>query len=321
MSTDFTGEGTYECQLDDAAKKTAKSQLNENPKERASQIEKLRTWLKQQPHLTCRTDDHFLLRFLRRAKFSQLLAQELIENFVKIRCSPSYGVTDWFKGNNVNNAELMRMLELGTNIPLPGRDDKDRKVILIRTAGASPEDFELTMRMGFMVIDLLLRDELNQIHGFVVFLDFTHFTKEHAGKWGVGTIKKAMKCWQDTYPIRNKGINYYNTPTLFNAIFDIFKMFMKQKLRDRIHFHKGDLKSLHKEIPKAILPEEYGGKAGPLQKIIDDWKDYVMKNADEFDMMEKLDFDERKMPKPIGDGGGEEDGWGMVGSFRKLTTD
>lgn len=39
---------------------------------------------------------------------------------------------------------------------------------------------------------------------------------------------------QDTYPMRYKAVNYYNTPTLFNALFEIFKYFMKEKIKKRV---------------------------------------------------------------------------------------
>jgi hypothetical protein len=33
------------------------------------------------------------------------------------------------------------------------------------------------------------------------------------------------------------------------------------------HLH-ADFESLHKEVPKRLLPQEYGGEAGPLEVLI-----------------------------------------------------
>ena len=49
------GEGTYVCTLDDSTLKKAKDELNEDPVQRASQIETFRQWVKSQPHLKSRT--------------------------------------------------------------------------------------------------------------------------------------------------------------------------------------------------------------------------------------------------------------------------
>jgi hypothetical protein len=35
----------------------------------------------------------------------------------------------------------------------------------------------------------------------------------------------------------------------------------------QMHIH-ADFESLYKEVPKRLLPEEYGGEAGPLEVII-----------------------------------------------------
>ncbi len=45
----------YVCTLDDKTAKKAKDELHEDPKERLSQVETFRKWIKQQPHLRCPT--------------------------------------------------------------------------------------------------------------------------------------------------------------------------------------------------------------------------------------------------------------------------
>ncbi len=49
------GEGSYVCTLDEKTLEKAKKELNEDPKQRASQIEAFREWVKTQPHITSRT--------------------------------------------------------------------------------------------------------------------------------------------------------------------------------------------------------------------------------------------------------------------------
>ena len=45
----------YECQLDEYSLKKAITELHEDPKQRLSSIQTLRTWVRSQPHFTCRT--------------------------------------------------------------------------------------------------------------------------------------------------------------------------------------------------------------------------------------------------------------------------
>ena len=39
---------------------------------------------------------------------------------------------------------------------------------------------------------------------------------------------------QDVYPSRTKSINYINTGSIFNAVFEISKYFMKEKTKKRV---------------------------------------------------------------------------------------
>ncbi len=43
---------------------------------------------------------------------------------------------------------------------------------------------------------------------------------------------------QDMYPVRIKGINYYNTPKIFEAVFSIMKVFLKDKIKNRVYLRK-----------------------------------------------------------------------------------
>ncbi|XP_013412324.1 alpha-tocopherol transfer protein-like [Lingula anatina] len=317
----MAGEGTYQWSLDDDSLKKAAKELNEDSKQRASQIDSLRTWVKKQPHLTSRTDDAFLLRFLRTSKFSMLRAQQMLDKFCTVRSSQEKGVPLWFNDLDPEDPKILELLDIGTCLPLPGRDDQNRKVMLYRTGAFDPKvhDFSDVMRLGFITTDILLMDELNQIHGFVILLDFSEFGMSHVTCWGPDTVSKAMMCWQDCYPTRNKAINYYNTPTLFNVVFELFKLVMKEKYKQRLHFHWSSQESLHKQVPQRMLPTYMGGTAGTLQEIIQDWKVHVLKNKEEISRNARCAVDEEKRPAPEKDGG--EGGWGIVGSFRKLALD
>ena len=44
----------YVCTLSPACLKQAKDELNEDPKDRLSSIQKLRDWINSQPHMVCR---------------------------------------------------------------------------------------------------------------------------------------------------------------------------------------------------------------------------------------------------------------------------
>lgn len=79
------------------------------------------------------------------------------------------------------------------------------------------------------------------------------------------------------------------------------------------------MESLYKNIPKEMLPSEYGGEAGPIQNIIDQWEKKINDYRDYF-LEEEANYgtDEKKRPgKPKS----AETLFGIEGSFRKLEVD
>ena len=49
-----TADIPYKCTLDEKTLEKAKEELNEDPKQRMSQIETFRDWIKSQPHIKSR---------------------------------------------------------------------------------------------------------------------------------------------------------------------------------------------------------------------------------------------------------------------------
>lgn len=79
--------------------------------------------------------------------------------------------------------------------------------------------------------------------------------------------------------------------------------------------HGDDIKSVYKFIPQRVLPAEYGGEAGPIQDIIDDWEKQIVSIRSYISEMDSYAADETKRPS---DGINNMD---MGGSFRNLNVD
>lgn len=79
-----------------------------------------------------------------------------------------------------------------------------------------------------------------------------------------------------------------------------------------------NLEELYEEVPKEILPEEYGGQGGKLDDLIADCKTKLEKYRDWFLEDQNYGTDESKRPgKPKS----AESVFGLEGSFRQLSVD
>lgn len=51
-----------------------------------------------------------------------------------------------------------------------------------------------------------------------------------------------------------------------DTVVNFVKPFLKEKIKQRIHFHS-NLESLYKFVPQKMLPNEYGGEAGACKDL------------------------------------------------------
>ncbi|XP_073969356.1 retinol-binding protein pinta-like isoform X2 [Rhodnius prolixus] len=248
--------------------------LNETQEAKEQGLEALRKWLTINAHLHAKSDDYNLIRFLRATKFNYEQAQKKISNFYILRGT----APEWFHNRNPNLPEIQKLLEIGVFLPLLERDDKGRMIIFIRVAAHNPylHKQDDVFKVGMMTLDLALdKMEDVSVYGVVAIFDMDGVSYGHARQLTTSMIRKAVHSWQDCYPVRVKGLHFINSPVYINVVLNIFRRFMRQKMRSRVHVHGYDRKSLHNIVPKELLPEEYGGSNGKLQHLIDFWKKEV----------------------------------------------
>lgn len=237
---------------------------------RRAAVEELRTWVMDQPHLNARTDDWSLTCFLRGCKYKQDRARRKITSYYEMRSR----VPEWFNQRDPTLPPLMDLLKLGVFLPLRNKDEEGRTVVLIRAAVHDPYKQKQSdvFKIGKMLVDLLLEtDEIISIYGVFAIVDLQGVTLGHALQLTPPVIKKAVHAWQDCYPVRTRSMEFINAPVYVNVVLNIFRKFMNDKLKKRVHVHSKSLVALHKVVSPSILPEEYGGTCGTLQELKDYW--------------------------------------------------
>ena len=89
--------------------KLAADELNENPERTQSDIDGLRNWINQSPHLNSRTDDQFLVAFLRGCKFSLEKAKQKLDLFYTVRTH----APELIRNRDPMNNHVIEMIRLG----------------------------------------------------------------------------------------------------------------------------------------------------------------------------------------------------------------
>ncbi|XP_078722425.1 alpha-tocopherol transfer protein-like [Lampetra fluviatilis] len=275
---DPSTEGTYVCRFSPHLVEVARQELQEKPEWRLRDIQALRDMLKEHPEIPAPTDDGFLLRFLRARKFDYDKALLLIDNYYKCRrVWPDVFV-------NFYPSSVRHVLEAGVVTALPQPDAQGRRIIVLRPGLWNPAVAPATdmLRVLYMTLEMLVRQEETQVCGLVVLADYAGLGLAHASHLGPAFARRVATVLQDAFPVRVKAVNIFNEPIIMKAIFAIVKPFLKEKLQKRYYFHGSDLSSLHRSLPPGVLPNEYGGAAGPLDAqrwalTLLDWEPFFLR--------------------------------------------
>jgi len=250
-------------------RRVAETELHESPKTRKRALRELRDWLKAQPHISgCRTDNNFLLRFLRMKKFESAETIKVLDKYLKMR-SQNPG---WFANLDINEPKLNQLISDGYCFVLPERDSKGRKVVYSRASTMDANLFTAAdvMRAHLLTFEALLEDEDVQVNGVTYVFDERDVNWSHISVWTPSEVSKAFSCCERALPLRHREIHFVHLPWTMSLVFQFAKSLLSHKLRERLRTHS-NFDKLAEHVPASILPAEVGGRV-PMSEMIDQWK-------------------------------------------------
>jgi hypothetical protein len=191
---------TYEvpCNLDCETLERAVHELNEKDTNQvAVDIGYIRNWLLKQTHIKSRTDDQFILMFLRFSKFSYLKCQQLIEHYWTNRTKMS----DVFnvRKDLLNECSVfMEIAYLGDFIWLPKIDKFGRRLNILRASKWNLDKYDWNdyFRYKLCCNDLICEDPRVQINGVVFLADLGGLNSSHASVATPDNCKKMVEALQ-----------------------------------------------------------------------------------------------------------------------------
>lgn len=282
-----------ELELSDLALKTARKELREDRSAREQCLEQLLNWLnKNEDVQNVRTDDRFLLRFLRAKKFSVPMAQQIILKYLNLkRVFPQMTANLDYKSKSVHE-----ILTNGYLTVSPVRDQHGRRVIIIRAckylftlfsfsksfnwirlhilffvACFNPKIYTSydMAKAHFVALETLLEDPENQVLGFTHICDITGITAAHITNWSPTDFSRILNWGEQSVPARHKAVHMINVPHAVKFVLDFAKSKVSAKMKDRFQVHT-NMYELHKKVDKSCLPIELGGNI-PMSEMIEYW--------------------------------------------------
>lgn len=311
---------TYKFTLSEQFRTLAKEELREEDGNRLDTINQLRDWIVKNPAIKhCRTDDIFLLKFLRFRKFAVHQAGESIERYLAARQKMS----QWFKKTDPNEPPMSTILD-DCPITVLGRDDSGRTILLIRVASYDAENLTQDSIMHFVMtmLDTLTEQEEVQIGGVRVWMDCTGISMKFVALFHLTEYGAMIDLMTKTMPIRIREVHSVKLPKFAVSVANFALTFTSQKFKERISCHHTTLDA-RKLMPQSMWPESFGGTVNVdtlnarMRKQLEGLREWLLS-------LDEMEIDTSRYAalwgKNESDAGAEIDS-GMVGSFRKLNVD
>ena len=249
----------YQFTLSDEDLAVAVGELNEpeDNDERLRRINNLRTaFIKQNKKLRLfRTDDNFMLRFLRAKKFHHHRALEMMVNYhTKLPAWPE--VFEKF----LNPALIRNVFEAGDYVVARGKA-KDGSALCIGRSRLL-ETYLATDYVAATLVthDRLLQDERVQIYGITMIEDLSLLGFRVLKQLiNIPFARRFVALHQNVIPVRLRNVCLVNASPITSLVFNLLlRPMFNDKLKKRIRIY-GNYADLNEVIDDFVLPPCYGG--------------------------------------------------------------
>ncbi|XP_047996429.1 clavesin-1-like [Leguminivora glycinivorella] len=232
----------------------AREICQEHPETRASAVQELRDMIYERGECSPRrTDDEFLLRFLRQHRFVVRRAHRQLVRY----CTFLEQYPELYRG-----VDLWGLARLGPayEVCILDRPGVGR-ISILRFGAWDPDEHPgiFLVQVAFAMTEIWLRLPKLQVLGGTLIVDLENITMKHVAAL-TPTIAYQIVCLVGlALPCAPNSIHIINYNWLFHTFFFLFKRFIPKKAWKRIHFHRHDLQSLRDIIDPECLPIRYGG--------------------------------------------------------------
>lgn len=249
---------------DDEFKKKAENELRETPELVAESLKTIRELVKGDEKLVVPDLDEFYIKFLRPCKWYPNSAFHLMQRCYK------FFINYPFVKEKLTLLDLKNDFSSELLVPLPVRCNDGSRLILIHGGSKwKPKEYYIydMFKCIIFMFEGIIIEPPTQIAGVQVIFDMDGLPFSHVTHVTPKFAAMAADWVQRSFPCRLKNIHIINQPYIFNMIFTIFKPFLSEKLRNRIHFHGTNREKLINMVGEEALPKEYGGSdlsIGPI---------------------------------------------------------
>ncbi|XP_069356693.1 uncharacterized protein [Maniola hyperantus] len=275
----------------------------------------LNEWIQKQPHFNKKDfGDHYLEITIILNKGSIERAKSQLDKMCTIRTLMPH-----FFGKFNCKTDFEQLHEVVHSAVLPKMTNDHHRVLFSKFFDVEWEASQAVHFYRNAIVFIEYVKAHDYFDGAIVISDFSEASVTGVlKKLSPVLIRQAMTVFIEGYGMRIKGIHIISESKVVDGFVMLLKQAVSAKIAGRIHVHKS-VKDLYEFVPKAMLPEDYGGEERSLKTLQEEWLDVLSseEHLSYLEEMNKATTNESCRPK---DQFFEQYG-GMPGTFRFLSVD
>ncbi|KAF5401883.1 hypothetical protein PHET_04924 [Paragonimus heterotremus] len=248
---------------------TVDRQLIKDEQNLDAHLRSFRRWINCLPHIICPVDAHFLIPFLRDAKYNHAVALKKLEAFCTFRSSSFFCASGPF-----TISAMDYYLKSGFLVEL-GRIQSGTTFLLLRLnqwTVADDRSKAVLWQFLYMDFDRLMSDPWVQRNGYGVIHDMTGYSDKTHATCRLNREKSipAVGHNPSIYPIPGVWSIYFNGPKRMSLLLPLLKVCSEEFGSIRTLLVWGEMNKAFNKIEglREIMPIEYNGENAPVQELI-----------------------------------------------------
>lgn len=190
-------------------------------------------WFLAEAGLKCPLNNEmWLIRFLRPSKYYPESACKLVKHYYNFKVKHA-NVYDGLRPTREQNIFEQNILTV-----LPNRDQNGRRILIIELGKKWKHNkcsLDEVFKGCVLYLEAAMLEPASQIAGAVVIFDMDGLSLQQTWQFSPAFAKRIVDWLQDAMPLRIKNIHIVNQPFIFNAVFNLFKPFLREKLKSRVN--------------------------------------------------------------------------------------
>ncbi|KAJ8712707.1 hypothetical protein PYW08_008011 [Mythimna loreyi] len=287
----------------------------EKPGRMEQAVSILESWILKQNHII---NKDFKKEYLELTLISCKGSVEKAKKQIDRLCTMKALLPKFFSKTNVM-MELQDLLKIGKLAPLPILTDDFYRIFLIQLNNTEVTSESLMHYFQYITIFAEYMKVNDYFNGVIIFYDLRQLDLYDLIKEiNAVELQQILTILMEGYGARLKNIHLLTESKAIEILVNILKKFLSEKIGARIHVQR-TLEDVYKEIPKELLPMDYGGDQRSMDALHADVVQELSspKHVEYVKMMFKACTDETKRHA----GNFNEEYMGMPGSFRCLSVD